>query len=247
LSREADVDETEWDACTEPQAMLEWLGDTNRASDRKLRLFATACCRRCWRAVDDERSRRAVEVAEQYADGLQGKEVLRAARRDAAAARREWMGGLAANVACIMEGAAGPDRTLTRDVSVASYGSAEAGVFYDYPRRKRYDPGREQARRAAEHTWQCKIIRCIFTHVRPTPPLESSRLTGSGGTITRLAQAAYDDRQLPEGTLDPTNLAVLADALEEAGCIDAVLLGHLRSPGPHVRGCFALDAVLVRS
>jgi hypothetical protein len=37
---------------------------------------------------------------------------------------------------------------------------------------------------------------------------------------------------------------VLADALEDAGCSDAGLLGHLRSPGPHVRGCWALDLVL---
>ena len=36
-------------------------------------------------------------------------------------------------------------------------------------------------------------------------------------------------------------LAVLADALEDAGCTDAALLEHLRSAGPHVQGCFALD------
>jgi hypothetical protein len=44
--------------------------------------------------------------------------------------------------------------------------------------------------------------------------------------------------------LDRVRLAVLADALEEAGCADANLLGHLRGPGPHVRGCFALDLLL---
>src|SRR5437763_1306831 len=37
---------------------------------------------------------------------------------------------------------------------------------------------------------------------------------------------------------------VLADALEDAGCADAVILDHLRGPGPHVRGCFAVDLVL---
>jgi len=36
---------------------------------------------------------------------------------------------------------------------------------------------------------------------------------------------------------------VLADALEDAGCADADLLEHLRSPGPDVRGCWALDLV----
>jgi hypothetical protein len=46
------------------------------------------------------------------------------------------------------------------------------------------------------------------------------------------------------GHLDAARLAVLADMLEEAGCPDPPLLGHLRGPGPHVRGCFALDAIL---
>lgn len=40
------------------------------------------------------------------------------------------------------------------------------------------------------------------------------------------------------------DLPILADALEEAGCEDAGLLGHLRGPGPHARGCWALDLVL---
>jgi hypothetical protein len=59
-----------------------------------------------------------------------------------------------------------------------------------------------------------------------------------------MASAIYEERSLPEETFDPARLAVLADALDEAGCSDAELLGHLRGPGPHVRGCFAVDAVL---
>jgi hypothetical protein len=62
--------------------------------------------------------------------------------------------------------------------------------------------------------------------------------------VVRLAQAAYDDRHLPAGTLDNGRLAILADALEEAGCTDADVLGHLRGPGPHVRGCWAVDLLL---
>jgi hypothetical protein len=65
--------------------------------------------------------------------------------------------------------------------------------------------------------------------------------------IGRLATAAYELRSFPSGEIDPARLAVLADALEDAGCQDAELLGHLRSPGPHVRGCFALDAILGRA
>jgi hypothetical protein len=61
--------------------------------------------------------------------------------------------------------------------------------------------------------------------------------------VTTLAQAAYDER-LPAGTLALDRLAVLSDALEDAGCDSADLLGHLRTPGPHVRGCWVVDLLL---
>jgi hypothetical protein len=50
--------------------------------------------------------------------------------------------------------------------------------------------------------------------------------------------------EVPEGRLDPDCLAVLANALEEAGATDPSLLNHLRLPGLHVRGCWAIDWVL---
>jgi hypothetical protein len=50
-------------------------------------------------------------------------------------------------------------------------------------------------------------------------------------------------RQVYEGR-DFGALPVLADALEEAGCDESELLDHLRGPGPHVRGCWALDLAL---
>jgi hypothetical protein len=62
--------------------------------------------------------------------------------------------------------------------------------------------------------------------------------------VLELAHSAYEERHLPAGHLDGTRLAVLADAVEEAGCTSSELLKHLRSPGPHVRGCWALDLVL---
>jgi hypothetical protein len=59
-------------------------------------------------------------------------------------------------------------------------------------------------------------------------------------TVVSLAQAAYEHRVLPAGELEPARLAVLSDALEEAGGAPE-LLEHLRGPGPHVRGCHLLD------
>jgi hypothetical protein len=48
---------------------------------------------------------------------------------------------------------------------------------------------------------------------------------------------------MPAGLLDPAHLASLADALEEAGSDQTDLLTHLRSRGPHVQGCWAVDLV----
>jgi hypothetical protein len=54
-----------------------------------------------------------------------------------------------------------------------------------------------------------------------------------------LAQAIYDERAFE-------HLPVLADALEEAGCTDAAILGHCRQPGPHARGCWVVDLLVGR-
>lgn len=51
--------------------------------------------------------------------------------------------------------------------------------------------------------------------------------------------------RISDGTLDPQRLAILADALIEAGAdAEGELVRHLRSPGPHVRGCWAVDILL---
>jgi hypothetical protein len=39
-------------------------------------------------------------------------------------------------------------------------------------------------------------------------------------------------------------LPILADALEDSGCTEAELLGHLRARGLHSRGCGAIDLIL---
>jgi hypothetical protein len=87
------------------------------------------------------------------------------------------------------------------------------------------------------------LLREVFGNPRRPPAVEPGWLTWHGGVVARLAQAAYEERHLPSGLLDPTRLAVLADALDDAGCSDPRLLGHLRSGAGHVRGCFAVDAL----
>ena len=92
-----------------------------------------------------------------------------------------------------------------------------------------------------ERAAQAALLRDIFGNpfrpVTPDPAWRSPQVVG-------LAQAAYDQRGLPAGTLDLARLAILADALEEAGCTDRTILGHLRGAGPHVRGCWAVDLLL---
>jgi hypothetical protein len=65
-------------------------------------------------------------------------------------------------------------------------------------------------------------------------------LTWNHGTVPAIARHVYDDRAFHD-------LPILADALEDAGCTNTDLLDHCRGPGPHVRGCWAVDLLLGKS
>jgi hypothetical protein len=214
--------EAEWLACTDPQRMLEFL--RGRASDRKLRLFACACCRRIWHLLYDERSRGAIEVAERYVDGMANDEMWSTCQRLAADARDDGGGARAAWHAL----------TTAEDYALrTAYAAAR------YPREQMVWALGVAVERSIQGSW----LRDIIGNPFPPVSLDPSWLTSDVGA---LAQAAYEQRELPQGTLDPARLAVLADCLEEAGCRDDQVLGHLRGPGPHVRGCFVVDLLLGR-
>jgi hypothetical protein len=92
----------------------------------------------------------------------------------------------------------------------------------------------------AEKAAQCELLReLVGNPFRPTPALEARWLAWSGGVVVALARAAYDESRF-------NDLPIIADALEEAGCGHPALLAHLRGPGPHARGCWALDRLLDR-
>src|SRR5262245_58739018 len=75
--------ETEWLVCTDPQPMLEFV--RRKASDRKVRLFAVACCRRIWSNLEHEEFRDAVRKAESFADGLVDRDEMLQANEKARA------------------------------------------------------------------------------------------------------------------------------------------------------------------
>jgi hypothetical protein len=76
------ITEADWLSFTHPITMLDLL--RGKASDRNLRLFAIACCRRIWPHIADERSRKAVELAMLDVDGLASAEERVAAAQAAA-------------------------------------------------------------------------------------------------------------------------------------------------------------------
>jgi hypothetical protein len=95
----------------------------------------------------------------------------------------------------------------------------------------------------AEQRAVADLVREVYGNPFHQVQLNPAWKSWNNGIVLKLAQAAYDERSLPTGHLDPARLALLADALEDAGCTDAEILGHLRGPGPHVRGCWAVDLI----
>ncbi|QEL16013.1 hypothetical protein [Limnoglobus roseus] len=80
-------------------------------------------------------------------------------------------------------------------------------------------------------------MRCVFGN--PFRPVAFSPAWRTS-TAVGLAEGIYADRAFDR-------LLILADALQDAGCGDADILGHCRGTGPHVRGCWVVDLVLGKS
>jgi len=142
--------------------------------------------------------------------------------------------------------------TSVADNAASAMGEAARGAFWEDARKTRkveqqrafreyQDEPAFHAADTKEKTAQAFLLREIFGNpIRPVT-INPVWLTQ---TVLALAQAAYDNRNLPAGTLDNARLAVLADALEDAGCTNQDILNHCRQPGEHVRGCWVLDAIL---
>jgi hypothetical protein len=237
LERNDTVTEADWNSSHDPREMLAFLRDAGQLSERKARLFAVACCRRIWwEFLKDRHSRNAVEVAERYADGQAREEEMLAA----------WDKADTAFEALADEHDAGeiirPNETpLVRAAGIAAWATQENAIAAGEEAIKIADSGEQQQ--------QVRLLRDLFGPLPFRPmTITPSLLKWRDRTIVKLAQAAYDNRQLPAGTLEQERLMVLADALEEAGARDQEVLRHLREPGRvHVRGCHVVDLILGKS
>jgi hypothetical protein len=209
------VTEADWNGCTDPDLMLDFLH--GKASSRKMRLFACGCCRMVQDLFKDRHSLHALEVAERLADEVVTQNEVDEAEGQAWAAGDSW-----------------PTRMVWEAVQEAWPEPAAWATWALWAASQKEAP--EIA---------ASLLRDLFGSLPFRPiTLAPSCLTPA---VLALAHAAYNDHLLPCGHLDPAHLGVLAQALADAGCTDALLLEHLRRVGPHVRGCWALDLVLGRA
>jgi hypothetical protein len=178
--------EAEWEVCTDPERMLGFLTQGMnsifplswwkvipfRVSRRALRLFAVACCRRIENLLTEEAGRKAVEVAERYADGLASDRELRAAYSAAA-------GGNHASRAAAASCAADP---------------AWAALFAS---RGALDATAAACPDAADGMWwvQAALVRDIFGNPWKTVVLDPGCLSPD---VTAVVQPIYDKRRFSD-------------------------------------------------
>lgn len=255
--------EDEWLAATDPSDLWDWLGRTGESTLRKRQLADVACVRRIWHLLNHPGSRRAVEVVEALAEDItqdnwwkpnadrdeakQQAEQARDRAREQAWDRAKRDSGLDGNYESYSNAAEAVYALLaSNDNPYTCWHAAQAQGQFDLSKResKVNEDLAEQIREDAtqgEMAKQCVLFRDVFSY-----PFRHVSFSADwrSPTVTSLAQAVYDDRHLPFGLFDNRRLAVLADALEEAGCGNGDILGHLRNGGEHVRGCWAVDLIL---
>jgi hypothetical protein len=214
--------ESDWLTCTDPGPMLKFL--RGKAGERKLRLFACACYGR----VSALAGRLEIAAAERVAEGLATANEWEEARAESARGDAQL---------------AGPFSYVPPPESILLALGAGLAVLAS-PAMDAAEAAAAIAVRLAgggELPGQAALLRDVFCN--PFRPVAVDR-SWSTPTVDSLAQAAFNERIMPSARLDPTQLSVLADALEDASCTDPEILSHCRSGGEHVRGCWVVDLLL---
>jgi len=248
--------EGEWLACDDVRALPEFVWQ--HASDRQVQLAAVACCRRIWHLLDDGRSRAAVEAAERFADGKVTVDQLfdaRDAAREAldlgyrnlapgirkhvhtAHLRAAW-DTAALCVSAASREAEGRAEVNSRDLALIAHWASTAVAHAAFLARRKQVRNRawnEIVRR--ETVAQAILLRDVFGNPFRPAVVDPVWSVWNDGTVVKMARVIYDEEQFED-------VPLLADALEEAGCIDEEILSHCHGPGPHVRGCWVVDLLL---
>jgi hypothetical protein len=235
------MNEQEWLECTNPTELLDHV--RLHGSERKLRLFPCACCRRIWPLLVDVAFRNVVEATERFADGLATQAECSQASNRASSLAGEWgMGpgllpflnaaGRFAGLACAWTGLPGEELN-------AGAMARKAEIEFAQEQEKAYPHLSAWAVEVvtnADH-WSADYFRDIFGNPFRPVAVDPVWLTWRDGTIPHLAQTIYDERRFAD-------MPVLADALEDAGCTNADILQHCRQAGEHVRGGWVMDLLL---
>lgn len=164
--------------------------------------------------LTDERSRRAVEVAERYADGLATAHDMWEAHRQAELAL--------AHRARHSPGTGHAD-LLACHVAIPTGRGPELGTYFS--RQEGPPPPAAQA----------ALLRCIFANPFKPVTVRPEWLRWNDGTVRRIAEGIYQDRAFDR-------MGILHDALLDSGCDDDSILDHCKE-NIHARGCFLLDAI----
>lgn len=243
--------ESEWLANTSILTAMDYLQTLQLTDQRRLRLFGCACCRLVWDFLSIESARSIVVLAEEYADGESILDKLQSAtsssdfvdfdsRLSRATTNGPQLSKLTHNS---LQAATSLSKSYLSHWDVYGICQAVCGnPRTDFFMNSDWNMGGNDVtpdRRKKVH--QTKLLRDIFGNPFQVMKFDENWKTE---TILAIAKGAYEERFLPSGELDVARMMILADALEEAGCDNEDILSHLRSPGPHVRGCWALDLVL---
>jgi hypothetical protein len=214
------MNDVEWRSSFEPWIMLHTLHRSG-PSERKVRLFNAAICRRFWDYLP-EASRSIILESELLADGL-------VKANDA-----QELCDRANKVVHELFDQRYPTKLYpSNDVRIQR--DAAAAVCYAVLPNELWG--------AVAYFWELKpsekqhhsnIIRDVFGNLFRVVTVQPS---GLATKVVSLAQTIYDDRAFDR-------MPILGDAIEETGCDNTDILDHCRSQAEHVRGCWALDALL---
>jgi hypothetical protein len=226
--------EQEWLEGTDPLAMLAELG--TRARPRKVRLAACACVRRFWALLRYPGPRRALELAERFADDRATTEEREQMRLQA----EQWAWDAPqfdqptyrAVSATLLEDAG---EALRRTIELIRT-QAVHEALHESP-WGRGEQRLQQEAEAAELRALGQVMHEQWGNPFQPVAREAAWTSWGDGAARRIAEAIAEREAYEE-------LPFLADALVDAGCTAEALISHLRAAGPHRRGCWALDLVL---